>query len=57
MEDASRHVSTLRALTTVSAAKASACTLMVGPASVSTKECLLRFQFLCEAFLKHSQRG
>lgn len=36
MEDASKHVSTHQAPTTVSAAKASACTPMVGPALVGT---------------------
>lgn len=41
-EDASKHVSTHLALITVSAAKASACTLMAGPALVSSKQkCLL----------------
>lgn len=38
MEDASKRVSTHQALITVSAVKASACTLMVGPALVSTKQ-------------------
>ena len=36
MEDASKHVLTHRGLITVSAAKVFACTLMVGPALVST---------------------
>lgn len=45
MEDASKHVSTHRALITVSAAKASACTLMVGPALVSSKQ-----EYLCCIF-------
>lgn len=38
MEDASKRVSTQKAHFTVSAEKASACTLMVGPALVSAEQ-------------------